>query len=75
MLECEAVPFNRQPILIGELLELRPLRADDFDALFGVAADPRIWEQHPEPNRYQEEKHSFVFSSMKPSDPVERLWP
>jgi len=47
------VSFDRQPILIGELLELRPLRADDFDALFRVAADPRIWEQHPEPDRYQ----------------------
>jgi len=33
---------------------LRPLRADDFDALFRVASDPLIWEQHPEPTRYQE---------------------
>lgn len=46
--------FDRQPTLIGELLELRPLRAEDFPALFAVAADPLIWEQHPEPNRYQE---------------------
>jgi RimJ/RimL family protein N-acetyltransferase len=36
------------------LLELRPLRADDFDELFQVASDPLIWEQHPEPDRYQE---------------------
>jgi len=48
------VPFDRQPFLVGELLELRPLRRDDFDALFRVAADPLIWEQHPERNRYQE---------------------
>lgn len=61
MLECEAMSFDRQPILIGELLELRPLRADDFDALFGVAADPRIWEQHPEPNRYQEATFRVFF--------------
>jgi RimJ/RimL family protein N-acetyltransferase len=33
---------------------LRPLRAGDFESLFRVAADPLIWEQHPEPNRYQE---------------------
>ena len=46
--------FDRQPVLVGELLDLRPLRADDFEALFRVAADPMIWEQHPEPNRYQE---------------------
>ena len=46
--------FDRQPFLVGELLELRPLRAGDFEALFRVAADPLIWELHPEPNRYQE---------------------
>jgi N-acetyltransferase len=46
--------MDRQPTLRGELLELRPLRADDFEALFRVAADPLIWEQHPEPTRYQE---------------------
>ena len=27
------------------------MREDDFDALFGVASDPLIWEQHPEPDR------------------------
>jgi RimJ/RimL family protein N-acetyltransferase len=48
------VSFDRQPFLLGELLELRPLRVDDFEALFRVAADPLIWEQHPERNRYQE---------------------
>src|SRR5512143_3233345 len=41
-------------MLRGELLELRPLRAGDFDALFRVAADPLIWEQHPDHNRYEE---------------------
>ena len=40
--------FDLQPVLVGELLELRPLRADDFDALFAVASDALIWEQHPE---------------------------
>ena len=33
---------------------MRPLRADDFDALYKVASDPLIWEQHPERNRYRE---------------------
>ena len=49
------MPFDLQPVLKGELLELRPLRAEDFDALFAVAADPLIWEQHPASDRYQEE--------------------
>jgi RimJ/RimL family protein N-acetyltransferase len=48
------VPFDPQPVLIGELLELRPLRADDFDALFQAASDPLIWEQHPQHNRHEE---------------------
>jgi RimJ/RimL family protein N-acetyltransferase len=46
--------MDKQPVLEGELLALRPLRSDDFDALFAVASDPLIWEQHPEWNRYQE---------------------
>ena len=46
--------FDLQPTLLGELLELRPLSAEDFPALFGVAADPLLWEQHPCSDRYQE---------------------
>jgi N-acetyltransferase len=45
----------RQPFLKGELLELRPLRPEDFDNLYAVASDPLIWEQHPHNTRYQEE--------------------
>jgi N-acetyltransferase len=47
------MPFVLQPVLTGELLELRPLRPEDFDALFAVASDPLIWEQHPNSDRYQ----------------------
>ena len=39
--------FDQQPVLKGRLVELRPLRAEDFDDLFAVASDPMIWEQHP----------------------------
>ena len=46
--------FDLQPRLQGTLLELRPLRPDDFDALFEAASDPAIWEQHPEPDRHTE---------------------
>jgi len=44
--------FELQPTLRGSLVELRPLRADDFPALYAVARDPKIWEQHPSPDRY-----------------------
>lgn len=46
--------FELQPHLVGELLELRPLRPEDWAALFAVAADPLIWEQHPARDRYKE---------------------
>src|SRR5262245_62725730 len=46
--------FELQPVLTGDLVELRPLREEDFEALFDVASDPLIWEQHPEPDRCTE---------------------
>lgn len=46
--------LDRQPVLEGERVLLRPLRADDWDALFAVASDPLIWEQHPAHDRWQE---------------------
>jgi RimJ/RimL family protein N-acetyltransferase len=46
--------FDLQPFLRGELLELRPLRPEDFAELYVVASDPLIWEQHPIKDRYQE---------------------
>jgi len=55
------MPFDLQPVLRGELVELRPLREDDFDALFAVAADPLIWEQHPDSDRYQEQVFRAFF--------------
>jgi len=39
---------------MGELLELRPLRPEDWHDLFAVASDPMIWEQHPARDRFQE---------------------
>ncbi|MBB3033655.1 RimJ/RimL family protein N-acetyltransferase [Erythrobacter lutimaris] len=32
---------------------LRPLAADDWDALYAVASDPAVWEQHPMTDRWQ----------------------
>ena len=48
-------PFDFQPTLVGEAISLRPLRAEDFEPLYAAASDPLIWEQHPEPLRYQRE--------------------
>jgi N-acetyltransferase len=45
--------FELQPTLEGPTLLLRPLRADDFEALYAVASDPLIWEQHPRSDRWK----------------------
>ncbi len=41
------MPFDFQPCLKGNIVELRPLQEDDLSALYAVASDPLIWEQHP----------------------------
>lgn len=46
--------MDRQPVLEGERLLLRPLRADDWDALYAVASDPQIWALHPAHDRWRE---------------------
>ena len=55
------MPFELQPVLKGELIELRPLRSEDWDDLFAVASDPLIWEQHPENDRYTEDVFKIFF--------------
>ena len=53
--------FDLQPRLTGDLLELRPLREEDYSALYAVASDPLVWEQHPNSDRYQEEVFKSFF--------------
>lgn len=53
--------FDYQPRLKGDLLELRPLRPDDFEELYAVASDPLIWEQHPDSDRYKQEVFRVFF--------------
>jgi N-acetyltransferase len=55
------MPFNLQPHLKGDLVELRPLKSEDWDHLFSVASDPLIWEQHPESDRYKEDVFRIFF--------------
>lgn len=53
--------FDRQPSLQGPKFALRPLRESDRDAFIAVAADPLIWEEHPEPDRATPEKVGRFF--------------
>jgi len=42
-----------QPTLRGEHVTLRPIRADDLDAMHTAANDPEIWAQHSERDRHE----------------------
>ena len=46
--------MDRQPVLEGERLVLRPLTEADWDALYGVASDRELWAVHPSHDRWQE---------------------
>ena len=47
--------LDRQPVLASELLLVRPLRRDDFEALWAISSDPLLWEQHPAKERAERE--------------------
>lgn len=46
--------MDRQPVLEGERLILRPLTEADWPALYAVAADRELWARHPSHDRWQE---------------------
>jgi hypothetical protein len=45
--------IDLQPTLVGQGIYLRSLTLDDHDALYQVANDPLVCEQHPSPLRYK----------------------
>lgn len=47
--------INIQPILENENIILYPINEEDFENLYQAAADPKIWEQHPNKNRWKKE--------------------
>jgi RimJ/RimL family protein N-acetyltransferase len=59
--------FELQPHLHNELIRLEPLGAGDFEALYAVAADPLIWEQHPSKDRYKREVFENFFKGAMES--------
>jgi RimJ/RimL family protein N-acetyltransferase len=50
-----------QPTLRGSLIEVRPLKPEDFEDLFSAASDPLIWEQHPDSDRYKKDVFEQFF--------------
>ena len=50
--------------LENEELSLVPLRVDDYQRLFSVASSKKIWEQHPNHNRYLPKEFQFYFDQL-----------
>lgn len=57
-----------QPILENENVKLEPLFQTDFERLFEVASDPKVWEQHPNPDRYKREVFETFFEGAMASE-------
>ena len=53
--------FDLQPTLENDILILRPLKEEDFEDLYKVAADPLIWEQHPAKERSERNGFELFF--------------
>ncbi len=65
--------FSIQPVLETEHTILFPLQEDDFDALYAVASDPGIWEQHPNKDRWREEVFRTFFAGAMLSQGAFRI--
>lgn len=59
--------FDLQPTLANEYVKIQPLKADDFEALYAVASDPLLWEQHPNKDRYKREVFENFFKGAMES--------
>ena len=51
-----------------EHFSLEPLAPKDFDALYAVASDPLVWEQHPEADRWKHSKFQHFFDGGLAND-------
>ena len=47
---------------------LELLTSKDFDALYAVASDPLLWEQHPEADRWKRSKFQHFFEGALAND-------
>jgi RimJ/RimL family protein N-acetyltransferase len=54
--------FDPQPSLSDSLVRLRPLKATDWDTLYGVAGDPLVWALHPARDRWMEPVFRDLFA-------------
>jgi len=59
--------FSIQPTLRNEKAILEPLREEDFPRLYALAADPKVWEQHPNNDRWKEDVFRLFFEGAMKS--------
>ncbi|QYU66759.1 GNAT family N-acetyltransferase [Leptolyngbya sp. 15MV] len=59
--------MDRQPVLQGDRLHLRPLAESDRAALYAVASDPQVWGQHPIHDRWREDVFGAFFDEAMAS--------
>jgi N-acetyltransferase len=58
--------FDIQPTLETDKVILYPLHEEDFEALYAVASDPKVWEQHPNKDRWKKEVfHTYFEGAMQ----------
>ncbi len=59
--------FSIQPILESDSAMLQPLTAADFEVLHNLAADPEVWAQHPNKDRWKKEVFQSFFEGAMES--------
>ena len=59
----EDVLLNFNKNFENENLFLCQAKNEDFDELFSIASDKKIWEQHPENDRWKRDKFSSFFEN------------
>lgn len=52
-----------QPLLQDAHVRLRPMRADDWSALYAIARDPALWAGHPAHDRWREPAYRAYFDA------------
>lgn len=59
--------FSIQPVLENEKVILSPLQDKDFEALYSAASNPKIWEQHPNKDRWKKDVFRVFFEGAMQS--------
>jgi len=56
------IKLDTTVVLTLARIQLRPLHPSDFEELYSVAADPQLWEQHPQRDRYKRDVFETFFA-------------